>query len=75
MNYFYIYEITNIKKFIKKIIQNEFTRRLGMSLLNVKFVMIHLIEKILVLIKNHINYLKDNIFECFFKKYNRFFFK
>ena len=24
-----------------------------------------------VLLKNHLNYLKDNIFECFFKKYNR----
>ena len=24
-----------------------------------------------VLLKNHLNYLKDNIFECSFKKYNR----
>ena len=25
----------------------------------------------LVLLKNHLNYLKDNTFKCFFKKYNR----
>ena len=25
----------------------------------------------LVLLKNHLNDLKDNIFKCFFKKYNR----
>ena len=45
---------------------------LRMSLLNFNFVTIHIIHKILVLFKNHLNYLKDNIFECFFKKYNRF---
>ena len=28
----------------------------------------------LVLLKNHLNYLKDNILECFFKKYNRLLF-
>ena len=44
---------------------------LRMSLLNVNFVMIYIIHKILVLIKNNLNYLKDNIFEYFFKKYNR----
>ena len=38
---------------------------LRMSLLNFKFVMIHITHKILVLIKNHVNYLQDNIFECF----------
>ena len=46
---------------------------LRMPLLNFNFVMIHIIHKILVLIKNHMNYLKDNIFEFFFKKYNRLF--
>ena len=45
-----------------------------MSLLNFNFVMIYIIHKILVLLKNHLNYLKDNIFECFFKKYNRLLF-
>ena len=33
--------------------------------------MIHMIHKILVFIKNHLSYLKDNIFESFFKKYYR----
>ena len=39
--------------------------------------MIYIIHKILVLIKSHLNYLKVNIVEFFFKKYNRllFFFK
>ena len=43
---------------------------LKMSLLNFNFVMIQTIYKILVLIKNHLNYL----FECFFKKYKRLLF-
>ena len=44
---------------------------LRISLLNFNFFMIHIIYKILVMIKNHLNYLNDNVFECFFKKYNR----
>ena len=32
--------------------------------------MIYIIHKIIVLLKNHLNYLKDSIFECFFKKNN-----
>ena len=48
---------------------------LRMSLLNFNFVMIYIIYKVLVLIKNHLNYLKDNIFKCFFKEYNRLLFK
>ena len=47
---------------------------LGILLLNFNFAMIYIIHKILVLIKNHINYLKDNISEFFFKKYNRLLF-
>ena len=39
---------------------------------DVNFAMI--IHKILVLIKNHMNYLQDNIFECFFKEYNKLLF-
>ena len=31
------------------------------------FVIIHIIHTMIVLLKNHLNYLKDNIFECFFK--------
>ena len=38
---------------------------------NVNFVMIYIIHKILVLLKSHPNYLKNNIFESFFKKYNK----
>ena len=45
-----------------------------MSLLNFNFVVIYIIHKILVLPKNHQNYLKDNIFKYFLKKYNRHFF-
>ena len=41
------------------------------SFLNFKFVTVYIIHKILVLFKNHLNYLKDNIFKCFLKKYNR----
>ena len=44
---------------------------LRMSFLNFNFVMIHIIHKILELLKNHLIYLKDDIFECFFKKYNK----
>ena len=48
-----------------------------MLLLNFNFIMIYIIHKMLVLLKNNLNYLKDRIFECFFKDYNRlpFFFK
>ena len=45
-----------------------------MSLLNFNFVMIYVIQKILVLLKNHLNYLKNRIFQCFSKKYNRLLF-
>ena len=40
---------------------------LRISLLDFNFAMIYIIHKILVLIKNHLSYLKDNIFEFFFK--------
>ena len=51
---------------------------LEISLLNFSFAMIYIICKMLVFLENHLNYLKDNIFKSFFKKYNRlsyFFFK
>ena len=47
---------------------------LKILLLNFNFVMIYIIHKILVLLKNHLNDLKDNIFKCFLKKYNRLLF-
>ena len=34
---------------------------LEISLLNFNFAMIYIIHKVLVLTKNHLNYLKDNI--------------
>ena len=46
---------------------------LRISLLNFNFVMIHIIRNVLVLMKNHMNYLQDSIFEFSFKKYNRLF--
>ena len=47
---------------------------LRISFLNFNFAMIYIIHKILVLIKNCLYYLKDNIFEFFFKKYDRLLF-
>ena len=47
---------------------------LKMSLLNFNFVIIYKIYKTLVLLKNHLNYLKDKTLECFYKKYNRLLF-
>ena len=56
------------KKNLQKI---DLLEDLKISLLIFAFIMIYIIHKMLVLIKNHLNYLKDNIFECFIKKYNR----
>ena len=42
---------------------------------NLKFIMVHRIHKILVLLKYHLKYFKENIFGRFFKKYNILFFK
>ena len=46
---------------------------LSVSLLNFNFAITYIIHKILVLIKNHLNYLKDNIFEFYFWKKLSFF--
>ena len=46
-----------------------------MSLLGFSFVMIYIIHKVIVLLKNYLNYLKDSTFKCFFKEYNRLFLK
>ena len=45
-----------------------------MSLLDFSFVKIYITNKTLALLKNHLIYPKDNIFECFLKKYNRLLF-
>ena len=39
--------------------------------LNFNFIKIYIFHKIFLLLKNHLNYFKDSIFECFFKEYNR----
>ena len=56
--YIYIYKLDLLKN-------------LRMSLLNFNFVMIYIIHKILVLLRNHLNYSKESILECFIKRYNR----
>ena len=43
---------------------------LKMSLLNFNFVMIQIIYKVLVLLKNYVNYLKNSAIECFLEEYN-----
>ena len=45
---------------------------LKMSLWSFNFFMIYIIHKMLLLLKNHLTYLKNCIFECFLKEYNRF---
>ena len=45
----------------------DLSEDLRMPLLHFNFVMVYTIHKILVLLKSHLNYLKDNIFKCFFK--------
>ena len=41
---------------------------------DVNYVMIPIIHKILVVLKNHLSYLKDNIFERFLRSIKNFFF-
>ena len=43
---------------------------LTMSLLNFNFIMIYIIHKVLLLLINNLNYLKDIIFKWFLKEYN-----
>ena len=48
----------------------ELLEDLKTSLSNFNFVMIYIIHKMLLL-KNHLNYLKYSIFECIFKEHDR----
>ena len=41
----------------------DFLEDLKISLLNFNFVIIYIIHKMLVLLKNNLNYLKDSIFK------------
>ena len=43
--------------------------------LNFNFAMTYIIHKMLLVLKNHLNFLKYSILECFFKQYNRMFFQ
>ena len=43
---------------------------LKVSLLSFNFIMVYIIHKILPLLENHVNFLKDNILQFFFKEYN-----
>ena len=54
----------NIKTFLKKCI----------GTIHFSFIMIYIISKMLVLLKNPLNYLKHIIFECFFEKNNKLLF-
>ena len=47
---------------------------LKMSPLNFSFVIIYIIQKMLVMLRNHLNYLKVIIFKCFLKEYDRLLF-
>ena len=60
-----------MKKGYKKIIRNRYTRRFKNSTFNYNFVIIYITHKLLELLKNHLNFMKDSITKCFFKGYNR----
>ena len=58
--YIYIYIYINYKK--------------GDLLKDLNFVMIHIIREVLVFLKFHLNYLKDDIVECFLRSIIDFYF-
>ena len=47
---------------------------LKMLLLNFSFVMIYINHEMLVMLKNYLNYFKDDIFECSLRSIIHFFF-
>ena len=63
----------NLSENLKKINLLE-DLKIALLTFNFNFVLIYLIHKTLVLLNNHLNYLKDNIFKCFLRKYKRSFF-
>ena len=63
-----------IKAFIKKLQEINLLEDFKKSLLNFSLIMIYPIHKTLVLVKNQMNYLKDNIFESFLKSIIDFYF-
>ena len=52
----------------------DLSEDLKMSLIKFNFTIIQITHKILVLLKNHLNYLKDSIFECFLRSIIDFYF-
>ena len=64
------------KKLLQNIIEKIYNKinlleELTMSLLNFNFVVIYIIQKMLVSLRNLLNFVKGSIFECFFKEYKR----
>ena len=51
----------------KKSLKINFLKDLIISLLDFEFAIIYVIDKILVLLENHLNYFKDSIFEFSFQ--------
>ena len=68
----FIYVKKIYKKITKKIIKMDLLEDLKMSLLNFSFVMIYIIHKILALLENHLNYLKDNILNALLRSITDF---
>ena len=52
----------------------DLSEDLKMSLIKFNFAIIQIIHKMLVLLKNHLNYLKDSILECFLRSIIDFYF-
>ena len=52
----------------------DLSEDLKMSLIKFNFAIIQIIHKMLVLLKNHLNYLKDSILECFLRSIINFYF-
>ena len=46
----------------------DLLKDLKMSLLNFNSVMIYIIQKMLLLVRNNLNYPKDSTFECFSRR-------
>ena len=55
------------KNYKKKSLKINFLKDLIISLLDFEFAIIYVIDKILVLLENHLNYFKESIFEFSFQ--------
>ena len=63
------------RKLFKKIQKKQYLLEDSkIRLLNFDFVMIYIIHKMFVLLKNNLNYFKDTIFECFLRSITDFYF-